>query len=96
MAMHEHGQRHWRSVATERRVEGAGENWMMVTEKQKYGCSKGLLLGRRKTRVVCVGYNVTPRFRDLERSVMTDFDGCVSYGDWTTIREYTGPTRPPP
>jgi hypothetical protein len=35
-----------------------------------------------------VGTEITRRFRQKQRVIITGFDGTVSYGDWETIREW--------
>jgi hypothetical protein len=49
----------------------------------------GGVLGNRPLYEVVDGEKVIRTMAVMERTVCTDFDGNMSYGDWKTVRTYT-------
>jgi hypothetical protein len=82
-----------RESRTDSKTKKIGETFRDVFREQKHGHRRYMIAGPRPIHLVHDGVDVTPRYRLSERTVTTDFDGHVHYGDWKTIKEYDGPTE---
>ena len=70
-----------------------GENRTPIYRTEKYGSRRFGVCGPRKTRQVYDHTDVTTTYEDRKRTVIRDFDGNVSYGNWVQIRTFTEYSR---